>query len=85
MTKEEIVERVHSLYPDAVVDAAGEECNFEITVICDAFADLNTLQRQKPILALFKEDIRSGAMHALSIKAKTPAEHTDQSSLVQLN
>jgi BolA protein len=85
MTKEEIIERVHSLYPDANVDATGEECNFELTVISEAFTDQNTLQRQKPILALFKEDIRSGAMHALSIKAKTPAEHADQGNLVQLS
>ena len=85
MTKEEIVERIRSHYPDAVVDAVGEECNFEITVISDVFDGQNTLQRQKPILALFKEDIRSGAMHALSIKAKTPAEQADQGGLVQMS
>lgn len=84
MTGEEIVQRVRSLHPDAVVDVAGEDCSFEIHVISDAFAGQNTLQRQKPILALFKEDIGSGALHALSIKAKTPSEQADQSGLVKI-
>ena len=74
MTEEEIAERVRALYPDAVVDVAGEDCNFELYVISEAFAGLGPLQRQKPILGLFKDEIASGAMHALSIKAKSPAE-----------
>ncbi len=84
MTQQEIIQRVRSLYPDAVVDVAGEDCSFEIHVICDAFAGQNTLQRQKPILGLFKEDIRSGALHALSVKAKTLSEQVDQTGLVQI-
>ncbi|MEJ2453486.1 MAG: BolA/IbaG family iron-sulfur metabolism protein [Candidatus Thiodiazotropha sp.] len=84
MTGEEIIQRVRSLYPDAMVDVAGEDCSFEIHVISKAFAGQNTLQRQKPILGLFKEDIRSGALHALSIKAKTPSELADQTGLIQI-
>jgi len=84
MTEEEIVQRVRSLYPDAVVDVAGEDCSFELYVISDAFAGQNTLQRQKPILALFKADILNGALHALSIKAKTPSEQAGSNGLVQI-
>ena len=81
---DEILARIRALYPDAVIDVAGEDCSFELYIISDAFAGQNTLQRQKPILALFKDDIRSGALHALSIKAKTPDEHATPSALVQL-
>jgi acid stress-induced BolA-like protein IbaG/YrbA len=84
MQERDIIERVRTLYPDAVVDVAGEDCSFELYVIDEAFAGQNTLQRQKPILALFKDDIRSGALHALSVKAKTPAEQQGQGGLVQL-
>ncbi len=84
MTGEEVVQRVRSLYPDAVVDVAGEDCSFEIHVISDAFAGRNTLQRQKPILGLFMEDIRSGTLHALSIKANTPSEQAGQTGLAQI-
>ncbi|MEJ2610126.1 MAG: BolA family transcriptional regulator [Candidatus Thiodiazotropha sp.] len=85
MKETDIIERVRTLYPDAIIDVAGEECSFELYIISDAFAGQNTLQRQKPILALFKEDIRSGAMHALSIKAKTPEERSGQNGLVQIS
>lgn len=84
MNEQDIIERVRSLYPEAVIDVAGEDCNFELYVVSEAFAGQNTLQRQKPILALFKEDIASGALHALSIKAKTPEEQTQDSGMVQI-
>lgn len=85
MKEEEIVERIRTLYPDAVIDVAGEDCSFELYVVSEAFAGQNTLQRQKPILALFKDDITNGALHALSIKAKTPTEHEGQGGLVQIS
>ena len=84
MNEQDIIERVRSLHPNAVIDVAGEDCNFELYVISQAFAGQNTLQRQKPILALFKDDIGSGALHALSITAKTPEEQDQGSGLVQI-
>lgn len=74
MNEQDVVERVRQLYPDATIDIAGEDCSFELYVVSESFKGLGTLQRQKPILALFKDDIKSGAMHALTIKAKTPEE-----------
>ena len=84
MTGEEIVARVRSLHPDASIEATGADCSFEISVISDAFIGCNTLQRQKPILALFKDEFGSGALHALTIKAKTLSEQAAEGGLVQL-
>lgn len=84
MKEDEIIERVRSLYPEAVIDAAGEDCSFELFVISDAFEGLNTLQRQKPILAIFKDDIQAGKLHALTIRAKTPQEQSSQNGLIQI-
>ncbi|MET0048138.1 MAG: BolA/IbaG family iron-sulfur metabolism protein [Sedimenticola sp.] len=84
MKEEQIIERVRELYPDAMIDITGEDCSFELYVISNAFKDLDTLQRQKPILGLFKEEIRTGALHAISIKAKTPEEQSGNSGLVQI-
>lgn len=84
MNEEDIIARIKAEYPDAIVDAAGENCSFEVYVISEAFTGLNTLQRQKPILALFKADIQNGALHALTIRAKTPQEQAANSGLVQL-
>jgi len=53
-------------------------------VISDAFEGLNTLKRQQPILALFKDELASGALHALSVKARTPREQSGSAGLVQI-
>jgi BolA protein len=84
MNEQEIVERVRQLYPDALVDLDGADCSFEMIVISEAFAGMNTLQRQQPILALFKDELSTGKLHALSIRAKTPAEQSAGLGLVQI-
>jgi acid stress-induced BolA-like protein IbaG/YrbA len=84
MNEDEIIQRVKGLYPDAMIDVAGENCSFEMYIIDEAFAGMNTLQRQKPILALFKDEIATGKLHALSVKAKTPAEQAGTGGLVQI-
>jgi len=85
MNESEIIERVRTLHPEAVIDVAGEDCSFELYVVSQTFAGQNILQRQKPILALFKDEIRNGTLHALSVKAKTPDELTGQAGLVQIS
>lgn len=84
MNKVEIVQRVNDLYPDAAIEAVGEDCSFELSVVSEDFAGMNTLQRQQPILALFKDELASGELHALSVKAMTPEEQVSRSGLVQL-
>lgn len=84
MKQEEIIARVRTLHPEAVIDVAGADCNFELTIVDEGFSGQGILQRQKPILALFKDEISSGAMHALSVKAKTPQEQAAQPELVQI-
>lgn len=76
MTNDEVLQRITTLLPDANVQIAGENCNFELMITSTGFAGQNMLQRQKSILALFKQDITSGDIHAMSIVAKTPDEVT---------
>jgi len=84
MKEEDIIQRIKTLYPVADVDVAGEDCSFEVYVICDSFKEMNTLKRQQSILALFKDDLTSGKLHALGIKAKTKAELANNSGLLQI-
>jgi len=74
MNDSEIVARITALYPDAQVKVAGEGCNFEIQVLTSAFEGMKTLGRQRAILDLFKDELATGELHALGIKAKTPME-----------
>ena len=84
MHQDEIIKRIKDLYPSAAIDVAGEDCSFEVYVIADDFEGLNTLQRQKPILALFQDEITTGKLHALSIKAKTQKELAANTGFVQI-
>ena len=59
---------------DAKVTVAGEDCNFTVTVVSDQFKGKLPVARQKMVMAPFKEQIASGALHALSVKALTPEE-----------
>jgi BolA protein len=74
MESTEIKQRILAAYPDAQIETDGADCNFNVTIISDAFTGQSPLQRQRPVLALFKDDIASGALHALSVKARTPTE-----------
>jgi BolA protein len=62
-------------YPEAAIDIAGADCNFELHIVSEGFAGQGLLQRQKSVLALFKDELKSGALHALTIKANTPQEN----------
>lgn len=84
ISEAEIIDRIGETYPGAIIDVAGADCNFEVYVISDSFDGMSTLQRQKSLLALFKDEITSGKLHALSVKAKTPAEQSSNAGLVQI-
>ena len=84
MTEQDIVDRVKGLYPDALIDVAGADCNFEMYIVSDALQGMGLLQRQQSILGLFKDELASGKLHALSIKAKTQKEQAGGSRLLQI-
>ena len=84
MDQQKIIERVKRLYPDALVDLDGADYSFEMIVISAAFEGLNTLKRQQPILALFKDELATGTLHVLTVKARTPMEQSGSAGLVQI-
>ncbi len=58
----------------AKADITAEGSKFEATVVSDAFSDLSLVKRHKLVYAVLEEHIKSGAIHALTIKAYTQAE-----------
>jgi len=74
MKEEDIRRRINPLFPDAVLHIYGQDCSFELQVISEAFAGQRPLKRQQTILGLFKDDLQSGTLHPLSVKAFTPSE-----------
>ena len=82
-----IEQRLLAAFPDAELDIEGEDCNFSLSIISEAFADKSLLDRQKAVLALFKEELKTGALHALTVKAYTMEQFLAKQNthLVQLD
>ena len=74
MNIEEVTQLVQTSIPNAEVSVTGEGCNFSITVISAQFRNMSLVQRQRLVMAPFKERISSGELHALSVKALTPED-----------
>ena len=60
--------------PEARAHVVGEGGKFEATVISEAFAGKNLLAKHRMVYSALDAHIKSGAIHALSIRAYTPAE-----------
>lgn len=85
MQEQEIIDRIQTLYPDAAIEASGENCNFEVFIVSYAFDGVSLLKRQQSILGLFTKELKTGKLHALGVKAKTLAEFNQSSSrLIQI-
>lgn len=70
MTAEQVRQRVQERWPEAKVEVTGEGCNFTLQVHCVEFGSLSRVQRQKLVYGLFTDEIASGAIHALTIRAE---------------
>lgn len=85
MTKEEVLGILKSLVPDADIVLEGEDCNFTVRLISDQFADMKTIARQQLVLGGFTDQLRTGEIHALSVKAMTPAEFQASQQLTSIS
>lgn len=74
MTLEEIQTKLKQGISDAQVEVNGDGCNCSTTIVSPHFEGMSLLARQRMILAIMRDDLQSGELHALSIKAYTPDE-----------
>lgn len=63
---------------EAQVTADGSK--YTAIVVSDEFEGKTLLAKQKMVYALLNDQIQSGAIHALTIKAHTKVEWAEQSS-----
>ncbi|GAA3897587.1 BolA family iron metabolism protein IbaG [Halomonas cibimaris] len=52
----------------------GEGCDFQVIAVGEVFDGLSPVKRQKLVYGALKDEIASGALHAISIKTYTPAQ-----------
>ncbi len=56
------------------VSVSGQDSHYDILVVGAAFAGLSQVKRQQMVYAALKEPIADGRIHAVKIRAVTPAE-----------
>ncbi len=72
MTPEQIEARLRQAYPDAkieVVDLTGTQDHYQVVVESEVFESLSRLERQRHVMNVFNAELKSGEVHALTIKA----------------
>ena len=71
---EDIKARLEGAFEGAEIAVSGEGNRFQLKVVADAFAGLSRVKRQQAVYAAIGDLISSGAVHAVTIQAQTPAE-----------
>jgi len=74
MTLEEVQKKLELGIDQSEVTMEGDGCNCSAVIVSPIFEGLSLLQRQRAVLAVVKEEIKSGELHALSVKTFTPEE-----------
>ncbi|MCP4431309.1 MAG: BolA/IbaG family iron-sulfur metabolism protein [Gammaproteobacteria bacterium] len=74
ITTENIRQLIEQGMPTESVEVSGGEGKYIAEVISQEFSDLSLIKRHKLVYACVNDEITSGALHALTIVAKTPAE-----------
>ena len=74
MTLEEVQKKLELGIEQSEVTMEGDGCNCSAVIVSPIFEGLSLLQRQRAVLGVVKEEIKSGELHALSVKTLTPAE-----------
>lgn len=74
MDMPEFSRMIEEVLTDARATVTGDGSKFEAVVVSEAFEGLSTVKRHQRVYRIFSEQLASGAMHALTIKAYTPTE-----------
>ena len=70
MSPETVQEMIRAVIPDADITMDGQDCNFSVSVSSAEFAGKSRIQCHRMVNDIFKAQIASGELHALSIKTQ---------------
>ncbi|MBU0654801.1 MAG: BolA/IbaG family iron-sulfur metabolism protein [Gammaproteobacteria bacterium] len=74
ISNEAVEQMIRASIPDAQVNVTGDGYKYEADITSNAFEGMMTLKRHQLVYAALNEAITSGQLHALTIRARTPAE-----------
>jgi stress-induced morphogen len=76
MKADDIVARIRTAIPDAVVelqDLTGTADHWKASIVSTAFTGKSMLERHRMVMAALAEELK-GPIHALTLDVKTPEE-----------
>jgi len=74
METEAVAALIRAGLPGAEVTVTGDGAHFDAIVVSEAFDGLTLIKKQRLVMDTVRAQIASGELHALSIKALTPAQ-----------
>lgn len=74
MQPEAIRELIEAGLPESEAHVEGDGAHFTAVVVCATFNGKTRLQKQQMVYDTVKSQLLDGSLHALSIKAYSPAE-----------
>lgn len=74
ISNEELEHRLAAAGEVDFVQVEGDGYHYQLTIVSDAFLGKSKLARQQWVYARLKDYIRSGSLHALSMKTWTKEE-----------
>lgn len=71
LTPQQMKTRLESSYPEAqirVTDLTGTEDHYEVFISSKTFQGMSRIQRQRHVMAVFQEELKTGEVHALTLQ-----------------
>lgn len=83
MTPDQLKARIEQLGPETrveVVDLTGTMDHYQALVVSPAFAGKLMMEQHRMVYGLFKTEIASNEVHALTLKTFTPEQYSKHQS-----
>lgn len=80
MTPEQLKARIERLAPGTkaeVTDLTGTMDHYQALVVSPAFAGKMMMEQHRMVYGLFKDEIASNEVHALTLKTYTPEQYSN--------
>jgi len=74
MDIDKIKNLIESTLEGSIAEVNGGEGKYSANIIFDGFKDLNTVSRHKIVYGALNAYIKSGELHAISLKTRTSEE-----------
>ena len=81
MTPEQMKQRLEQTYPDSFVDVTdltGTQDHYSVYVACQDFQGMNRIERHKQVMAVFDKELKTGEVHALTIRTDEKIKENKQ-------